>query len=79
MHDDFLNQKLTPEAEKTLKEKGLDPSLLKSKNTKQILSSLSKEDANKITNILNDKEALKNLLSKDSTKALINKLFGGDK
>lgn len=79
MRDDFLNQNLTPEAQKTLKEKGLDPSLLKSNNAEKLLSSLSKEDANKITNILNDKEALKNLLSKDSTKAIINKLFGGDK
>ena len=77
MSNDFKNGKITPEAAEILKQRGIDPNILKSGNSSAILSSLNKKDAEKINSILNDKEALKSMLSSDRAKAVINQLFGG--
>lgn len=79
MSNDFKNGKISPEAEEILKNKGINPEILKSQNSAQVLSSLNKNDAEKINNILNDKEALEKILSSDRAKAIIKNFFGGAK
>lgn len=77
MNNNFKQGEIPPEAEKILKEKGINPEIIKSKDASSVLSSLSKKDAQKINTILNDKDALEKMLSSDRAKAVINQLFGG--
>lgn len=50
---------------------------LKGGDVNEILGSLAPEDANKLKNLLSDREATKALLNSPQAKALLKALFGG--
>lgn len=77
MSNRFEQGKISAETEKILKSNGIDPSVLKDKDTSKLLSSLNKAEAEKINALLNDRQALEQVLSSDRAKAVINQLFGG--
>ncbi len=52
--------------------------LKKSGNAQKLINSLSKEQKQKLNSVLNDKEALENLLKSPQALALL-KMFGGGK
>lgn len=70
------NKNIPENAKNILKQNGIDPETVKNGDKNAILKSLKPEDAAKITEILNDKEALTQLLNSDKAKAIMSKLFG---
>lgn len=76
MLNNFDPNKLSPEAIALLKSKGIDTAALKSKDSFELLSSLDKTEASKIKALLNDKQALEQMLSSDRAKSIINHFFG---
>lgn len=52
---------------------------IKKQDLNNMINSLSKEDAQKLNQMLNDKQATKELLNKPEVKELMKKLFGDGK
>jgi hypothetical protein len=71
-----MNNNFPKDANDILKQKGIDPESLKNIDKNSLLKSLSAEDTKKINSILNDKEALNEILNSDKAKAIMSKLFG---
>ena len=79
MGDDFLNQ--NNNFDNLLKNNGkIDKkaveNAVKTGNTDSLVSSLSKEDKQKLLNLMSDKQAMKDILKSPQAQALL-KLFGG--
>jgi hypothetical protein len=79
MGDDFLNQ--NNNFDNLLKNNGkIDKkaveNAVKTGNTDSLVNSLSKEDKRKLLNIMNDKQAMSDILKSPQAQALL-KLFGG--
>lgn len=79
MQNEFNYENLSPQAIKTLRENGIDPNMLKQQNMGKFFSSLNKSDAEKINDLLNDKDALQRMLSSKRAQAVINQLFSKGK
>ena len=80
MNEKFETAKLSEEAKDILRKNGINPNSSDKNAAKSLMSSLSPTDAKKINAILNDKAALKQVLSSERAKAVINQLFkSGDK
>ena len=71
-----MNNNFPKDASDILKQKGIDPENLKNIDKNSLLKNLSAEDTKKINGILNDKEALNEILNSDKAKAIMSKLFG---
>lgn len=71
-----MNNNFPKDASDILKQKGIDPQNLKNIDKNSLLKNLSAEDTKKINSILNDKEALNEILNSDKAKAIMSKLFG---
>lgn len=76
MNSNNQNKNLSDNAKNFLKQKGIDPEHIKNADKSSLLKNLSAKDAEKINNLLNDKEALDRLLNSDKAKAIMAKLFG---
>ena len=76
MNSNNQNNNISEDAKNFLKEKGINPEHIKNADKNALLKNISPEDAAKINNLLNDKEALDRLLNSDKAKAIMNKLFG---
>lgn len=76
MNNNNQNKNLSEDAKNLLKQNGIDPEQIKNTDKSSLLKNISAEDAKKINNLLNDKEALDRLLNSDKAKAIMNKLFG---
>lgn len=74
MNKNFNN--IPQDAADLLRSKGIDPNTTKG-DAQKILSSLNKQDAEKINNLLNNKEELNKLLNSDAAKQIMQKFFGG--
>jgi hypothetical protein len=79
MGDDFLNQ--NNNFDNLLKNNGkIDKkaveNAVKTGNTDSLVNSLSKEDKQKLLNLMSDKQAMKDILKSPQAQALL-KLFGG--
>ncbi|MBE6761367.1 MAG: hypothetical protein E7551_03695 [Ruminococcaceae bacterium] len=70
------NKNISENAKNFLKQNGIDAEQIKNADKSSLLKNLSPEDAAKINNLLNDKEALNQLLNSDKAKAIMAKLFG---
>lgn len=70
------NKNISENAKNFLKQNGIDAEQVKNADKNSLLKNLSPEDAAKINNLLNDKEALNQLLNSDKAKAIMAKLFG---
>ena len=70
------NKNISESAKKILREKGIDPEIIKNADANALLKKLKAEDAEKINRLLNDKEALDRLLNSDKARAIMEKLFG---
>ncbi len=57
----------------------IDPNLLKDKDPKKLMSSLSKEDKETVNKMLNDKAALAEMLKSPQAQAIIKMLSGKGK
>ena len=71
-----MNNNFSNDANEILKQKGIDPQNLKNIDKNSLLKNLSAEDTKKINSILNDKQALNELLNSEKAKAIMSKLFG---
>ena len=71
-----MNNNFSNDVSGILKQKGIDPKNLKNMDKNALLKNLSAEDTKKINSILNDKQALNELLNSDKAKAIMSKLFG---
>ncbi len=71
-----MNNNFSNDVSGILKQKGIDPKTLKNMDKNALLKNLSAEDTKKINSILNDKQALNELLNSDKAKAIMSKLFG---
>ena len=76
MNNNNQSTNISENAKNFLKQNGIDAEQIKNADKNSLLKSLSPEDAAKINNLLNDKEALNQLLSSDKAKAIMAKLFG---
>ncbi len=76
MNSNNQNKNLSDNAKNFLRQKGIDPEHIKNADKSALLKNLSAKDAEKINNLLNDKEALDRLLNSDKAKAIMAKLFG---
>lgn len=72
-----FNGNLPKDAEALLKKSGIDPKTVSSNDAKKILSSLKKEDAQKLNQILNNKDELNRILNSDAAKQIMQRFFGG--
>jgi arsenate reductase-like glutaredoxin family protein len=72
-----FNGDLSKDAETVLKNNGIDPKTISGSDAKKILSSLKKEDAQKLNQILNNKEELNRILNSDAAKQIMKKFFSG--
>lgn len=70
------NKNISENGKNFLKQNGIDAEQIKNADKSSLLKNLSPEDAAKINNLLNDKEALNQLLNSDKAKAIMAKLFG---
>lgn len=70
-----MNNNQNKNAQDFLKEKGIDPKKINSKDANALFKNLSAEDQNKINNLLKDKKALEEILNSDKAKSIM-KLFG---
>ena len=75
MESDFMNNNQNNNAKEFLKENGIDPKKINGEKANAMFKSLSAEDQKKISNLLNDKKALEEVLKSDKAKAIM-KLFG---
>ena len=75
MESDFMNNNQNNNAKEFLKENGIDPKKINSEKANAMFKNLSAEDQKKISNLLNDKKALEEVLKSDKAKAIM-KLFG---
>ena len=66
---------VTNNAKDFLKENGIDPKKINSEKANALFNKLSAEDQKKISNLLNDKKALEDILKSDKAKSIM-KLFG---
>lgn len=57
----------------------IDPNLLKTKDPNKLMSSLCKEDKETVKKMLNDKEALAEMLKSPEAKAILKMLSGKGK
>ncbi len=71
-----MNNNFSKDASDILRQKGIDPQNLKNIDKNSLLKNLSAEDTKKINSILNDKQALNDLLNSEKAKAIMSKLFG---
>ncbi|MBQ4132079.1 MAG: hypothetical protein IJD71_07045 [Clostridia bacterium] len=71
-----MNNNFSKDASEILRQKGIDPQNLKNIDKNSLLKNLSAEDTKKINSILNDKQALNDLLNSEKAKAIMSKLFG---
>ena len=71
-----MNNNFSNDVNGILKQKGIDPKNLKNMDKNALLKNLSAEDTKKINSILNDKQALNDLLNSEKAKAIMSKLFG---
>ena len=76
MNKDFNGFK-SEDAKKHLKNQGINPDNIKKEDAQKLLNSLSKEDAQKINALLNDKAAIEKILNSDKAKNIMQQLFGG--
>lgn len=76
MNETFNGKPIPNEAKTFLKQNGIDANNLKNANADKLLKNLKAEDAKKINDLLNDKEALERLLKSDKAKEIMNKFFG---
>ena len=76
MNNNNQNKNVSENAKSFLKQNGINPEQIKSTDKNALLKSLKPEDAAKIQEVLNDKEALDRLLNSDKAKAIMAKLFG---
>lgn len=74
MNKNFNN--IPQDAVDLLRSKGIDPNSAKG-DAQKMLSSLNKQDAEKINRLLNNKQELSNLLNSDAAKQIMQKFFGG--
>lgn len=75
MNKDFNGFK-SEDAKKHLKNQGINPDNIKKEDAQKLLNSLSKEDAQKINALLNDKAAIEKILNSDKAKNIMQQLFG---
>ncbi len=64
------------EAENLLKQKGIDPKHLQKADVERLFSSLSTNDTAQLTNLLQDKKALEQVLNSPAAKQMMAKFFG---
>lgn len=76
MNSNNKNGKIPEDAEKILKQKGINTEDLKNADKNALLKNLSSEDRAKINALLNDKESLNKILNSDKAKAIMNAFFG---
>lgn len=79
MSNNFDSSKLNEETKRLLKSKGINPEIFQNDGASKLLSSINKTEAAKINSILNDRQALEQVLSSDRAKAVIKQLFGNSK
>ncbi len=72
-----FNGNIPKDTEEILKNNGIDPKTVSSGDAKKILSSLKKEDAQKLNQILNNKEELNRILNSDAAKQIMKRFFSG--
>jgi len=71
-----MNNNFSKDASDILRQKGIDPQNLTNIAKNSLLKNLSDDDTKKINSILNDKQALNDLLNSEKAKAIMSKLFG---
>lgn len=55
---------------------GIDPSHLSEKDAQRLINSLSKQDAQKLNSILQNKQALQQVISSSQAQSIMKALFG---
>ncbi len=74
MNKDF---NIPPEGEKILKSRGIDPGTISKEQVNGLLKGLSPEDTKKLSALIQDKEALEQVLSSTKAQMLIKMFMSG--
>ncbi len=78
MQQNFEPKNLPPDAAALLRKNGIDPGAVKSGDVKKVMNGMRPEDAQKLNQVLNDKEALEKLLHSKQAQEIMNRLFGNN-
>lgn len=71
-----MQQNFPKDAEQLLRSRGIDPNNLKDGEAKKLLQNLNHQDAEKIRQLLSNKEELNRLLQSDAAKQIMHQFFG---
>lgn len=71
-----MQNKFPKDIENTIRNQGIDPKNFKSSDAQKLMSSLNREDAQKLNSILQNKQALNDILNSPQAKSLMQSLFG---
>ncbi len=71
-----MQQNFPKDAEQLLRSRGIDPNNLQSSQANKLLQNLNQQDAEKIRQLLSNKEDLNRLLQSDAAKQIMRQLFG---
>ena len=71
-----MQNNIPKSVQNAMKNSGVDPNRFSEKDAQKLINSLSKEDTQKLNSVLQNKQALQQVLNSNQAKSIMNALFG---